>query len=368
MSIPPGSRGRNPFALADRTPGPLGQNDAAAPHRPGWHLGDTPGSLGVKDGAARIATGGAVLLAQAFGPLPVAKRRPSDPVLIAPEEVEELLAPGNTKLDIGGIWGEVRRGTIWHASDGDRFVLSATSTDVIYYRHGSFYFQNAAGFIGEIVTTPFHEAGVRALPFVKVVEVEMRLILGIVAGASGVGFALVVGTEIGEFLLVHGKDFGRWNEQVEAVLRARAILKSKAPTLYDKLFGAVLHQAWKDMKHEIPEAITPEVVAFMVGVIMGHLGKHATKGPLSALLVIWTVVEALAMRFLVSVVPGAVQLTAREYEQMAREIADKIKNSGITLVPEDVRRMIDEVRQHPEEVRSAYRTLEKVFREFQAER
>lgn len=42
--------------MAERTPGPLGRNDAADPNCKS-KLGDTPGTLGVNDGAENIATG-----------------------------------------------------------------------------------------------------------------------------------------------------------------------------------------------------------------------------------------------------------------------------------------------------------------------
>jgi len=53
-----GPTGKNPFAMAPRTPGPLGINDAASPDAPDALLGDTPGSLGVNDHAEALANPG----------------------------------------------------------------------------------------------------------------------------------------------------------------------------------------------------------------------------------------------------------------------------------------------------------------------
>lgn len=56
MSRPPGSQGKNPFLASPRTPGPLGQNDAADPDTPDWFLGDTPGPTGLNDYADPTGT------------------------------------------------------------------------------------------------------------------------------------------------------------------------------------------------------------------------------------------------------------------------------------------------------------------------
>ncbi len=52
MSQPAGPAGKNPFVASPRTPGPLGQKDAADPDTPAGFVGDTPGSLGINDYAA----------------------------------------------------------------------------------------------------------------------------------------------------------------------------------------------------------------------------------------------------------------------------------------------------------------------------
>ena len=73
----------------------------------------------------------------------------------------------------------------------------------------------------------------------KVAEVEMKLLMGILAGTGPLGFALVVGSEIAEFVVENRENFGKWRDQLKAVLTAREYLKKYAPTTYDKLFNAV---------------------------------------------------------------------------------------------------------------------------------
>lgn len=62
MSRKPGPASHDPFSRSTppRTRGPLGRNDAGDPDAKA-KLGDTPGSLGVNDGASKRATGGGPL-------------------------------------------------------------------------------------------------------------------------------------------------------------------------------------------------------------------------------------------------------------------------------------------------------------------
>src|ERR1700680_4267766 len=113
----------------------------------------------------------------------------------------ELIVPllnTDTSLQIGGIWGTATSGQTWMATDGERFIWSADGMQVIYSRDGKFFTQSARGFVNDIRTYPAAAAGRSAQPWVRIAQVEVKLLMGIVAGASGVGFVVVVGTEIAE--------------------------------------------------------------------------------------------------------------------------------------------------------------------------
>lgn len=252
------------------------------------------------------------------------------------------------------------------ASDGPRFVFSADSLCVVYAQKGKVYVQDARGFAGEVTTYPFVAAGRSAKPWVEIAQVEVKLICGIVAGASGVGFAVVIGTEIAEFAVENRDNFGKWHRQLSAVLKARAILKQHAPVLYDKVFDAVLHQVYKDVKGHLPEAVTPEIVAFGVGVVIGTLGKKVAQGRFSLLAVIFIVVEQLAIRFSLGVIPGAIKITEDEYRKMADEILTQLKAAGVTIHDADIRKIVEEVRRHPAEIRKAFEEMKQEFQEAKA--
>jgi hypothetical protein len=294
--------------------------------------------------------------------VPVSGARVSDfPILLKNPETIIPLLNTRTVLHIGGIWGDIRSGQTVLASDGARFVWSADSMTVIYFRSGKFYAQTARGFAGEVRTAPMPLAAQRAVFGAHVEEVLVRLLMGIVAGSSGYGFAVVIGSEVAEFVIENRKNFETWMRQLRTVLQVRDFLKKFAPTLYTKVFDAILSQLYKDMKGKVPDSIAPEVVAFGVGVVLGGVGKKFLQGKLSILAVAFVIVEQIVVRFSLSVVPGAFKLTAEEYKKLADEIIKKMRENGISIDNADVQKIVEEVNAHPEKIKQAFKMLDEVF-------
>jgi hypothetical protein len=232
---------------------------------------------------------------------------------------------------------------------------------VVYSQNRKFYAQSARGFISEVTTYPLVEAGRQAAFMARVAIVEMKFLMGIVAGSSGVGFALVIGTEVAEFMVQNRENFLKWKSQLEAVLKAREFLKAYAPKLYEKVFNAVLRQLYKDVKSKFPDAVTPETVAFGVGVILGSVGKKLAAGKFSIFLLVFVVLEQIVIRSSPNVLPGAFKLTAEEYNKLAEEIIRKMREAGVFMTNVDVKNIVEEVKRHPEQVKKAFKMLQEVF-------
>jgi hypothetical protein len=264
-------------------------------------------------------------------------------------------------LFVGGIWGAVTAGQNVMASDGMRFIWSVDPLNVIYYQKGKFYTQAAQAFAAEIRTAPFVEAGRRALFMARAAEAEMKLLTGILAGSGTAGFAIVIGTEVLGFVVENSDQFKTWQVQLSAVLKARKYLKLFAPTIYDKVFDAVLHRLYKDVKSKLPEAVTPDTISFGVGVIVGSVGKKVAQGKFSLLSLIWVIIEQLSVRFTLSVLPEAFTVTGTEYRKISGQIISKLREAGIVIHEADVKRMIEEVRLHPQEIKKAYQMLKEAF-------
>ena len=96
------------------------------------------------------------------------------------------------------------------APDGERFVLLALNAFIDFIRDGKVYRQPSAGFIDEVTTYPFYAAGVNAAWLAAVAELEMRVLMGIIAGSSTTGFVIIVGLEVSAFVAENSKDFRKW--------------------------------------------------------------------------------------------------------------------------------------------------------------
>ncbi|MFM0277693.1 hypothetical protein P0D75_06685 [Paraburkholderia sediminicola] len=283
------------------------------------------------------------------------------PILLQKPEtlLPKLGASGS--LYVSAFFGTVTAGQTVLASDGPRFIWYADSANAVYSQGGKFYKQTAKGFAAEVQTSPFVEAGRRSLFMARVAEVEMKWLLGILAGSSGTGFALVIGSEIAEFIVTNRNDFTKWTAQYRAVLEARDYLKRFAPTLYEKVFNSILHRVFRDWWSNVPDAITSEAVAFGVGVVIGGVGKKVAAGRFSLWALIFLVVEQLCVRFALSVSPEAFKLTEAEYRRTAAQIIEKLKGAGVNISDQDIKKIVDEVRGHPNEIRKAYDLMKASF-------
>lgn len=126
--------------------------------------------------------------------------------------------------------------------------------------------------------------------------------------------------------------------------------------------GVALNQLWKDVKGQLPEAVTGETVAFAVGVIVGSAGKAAAKGKLTMLGVLFVVLEQIAIRFGLNVFPEALKLTAAQYAELATTLIQKLREVGVMISDGDVRKIVEEMNQHPREVKEAFEKLQTVFK------
>jgi hypothetical protein len=120
--------------------------------------------------------------------------------------------------------------------------------------------------------------------------------------------------------------------QLEVVLKARPILKTRAPVLYDRVFSPELSQVCKDVKATIPDAVAREVVFFGAGVIRGSVGKKLTQGKFSWLALVFVVVEQLLIRLTIGVVPPAIKIIEAEYGKMADEIINQPRTAGVAFM------------------------------------
>jgi len=332
-----GILGRNPHKRSPDPPGPRGTRTNL--------LGSTPSPTGHRDLAAAQAFGGRELSIHlpGFGP----RRDANSPLLVPPESVGDLVTVKAMNIPIGGVWGDVAAGSNWHVADGPRFVILPTSYDVLYYQNGHFFIQSKEGFVGE-VNNWYSDVARHCGPVQRVFLTELKLLLGIIAGASGVGFAVVIGSEAFAFVVEHRDDFAVWRKSWATFLEVRATLQTCAPDLYENLVNGVLKSYGKEWYSQLQKAAeTPETISFFIGVVVGHIAERVvTFGPLTPIFVIWTLLKAVVFRFIMDIAPDAAKFAAHQFEVAAKELIERARRDGVTLTPQKADKIIHEINEN----------------------
>jgi hypothetical protein len=217
---------------------------------------------------------------------------------------------------------------------------------------GRIYSQSAEGFIGEITTYPIIEGARRAAPMARLVEMELQLIMGLVAASSGAGLAAVLGTKAVAFIVENRENFGRWARIVEAALDARSTLKSVAPTLYDNLFDATLLAIFKDVIPQTPGAIKAKDIAYSIGVVVGKLGKVVIEKKFKVFSIVAILLFEFAKRCILAT-PEALKNAAGELQGDPEKLIAELRAAGTTITKAEAVLILLEIRQHPKEIAAA---------------
>jgi hypothetical protein len=270
-----------------------------------------------------------------------------------PGAILPRLRPGGP-LFVGGIWGTINEGQTILASDGERLIWRISPFDVIYSQRKAFFIQKAIDFASEVRVAPAIIGAIRAK---VLVDAELKVLIGIVAGTSSVGFWIVIGSEVTEFVIENREKFDKWRHQFWVLYDVHKAFERYAPTFYHKVIKTVLVKIWE----KVPEAITPNTIGFAVGVVVGHMGQAAFKGHLTPWAVVGYVAAQVATRFVLNVVPDAVKFTQLEYSQFVTRAISMLREQNVQITSHDMDQIIREFRAHGSELREVYEALRKDF-------
>jgi hypothetical protein len=196
---------------------------------------------------------------------------------------EKLLAyppfSKGTHLHIGGIWGDVRAGDSWKTGDGLRFVLCADSSNVYFVKDGVLWGQRAEGFIEDVRFAHAPQVVRSTQGMAIFIEAEMNFIMGIVAGLSGAGFALVAGAGIAEFVTKTRAELPKWYKAIATLLGEWDTLKRYAPKTYDRILAPTVYAFLKQVAKELPAAVasSPTLIGKCAGMILGGILSTAVR-------------------------------------------------------------------------------------------
>jgi hypothetical protein len=273
----------------------------------------------------------------------------------------ELQINSQSSVHIGGIWGTIRPGQNYRATDGLRQVVHADSSLIFYVQNNALWGQQTQSFIDEIRTYPVIQGAQNSVGMVRLAEFEVNVLLGIVAASSSVGLLTVVGVDVFKFLVTHRDHFAVWQRQMQAFLKARSRLKVKAPTLYEKIFEAFLQQFWGATCAGMPTAmLQPDAAGKLTGVMLGKLGRAAVQTRLTALGTVWIILSSVAGKLLTSV-PTAIRLTVEEYKQSAQDLIKQLQLLKISISEREAQQIFQEIARNPHEIYTVFQELRMAF-------
>jgi hypothetical protein len=139
-----------------------------------------------------------------------------------------------------------------------------------------------------------------------------------------------------------------------AILKARAVLKVKAPALYEKVFESFLKQLWVAISSGMGDALTkPDTAGKLVGILIGKIGKTVVQSRFTILGVIWILISSVATKIMTSV-PSATNISVGEYKTISQDLINQLKSFGVTISPNEIQIIFKEIAKDPEQIRKVF--------------
>ena len=209
--------------------------------------------------------------------------------------------------------------------------------------------------ISDVVTEPLSRAGKAARSLATIIEYQMQFLIGIASCASGGVFLAVLSTDAAKFYIKNVDKLDKWYKALRVAIEVRSTLRRVAPTLYDKLIDRVLIQVYQSVM-ELPKEMLndPKIAGRGLGVLLAKLGKKTLAARLSALSIVWSVLWAF-LKSAVGKIPAAVKT------KTINDIYAALKSGDIGLSRDEVKKILEEIQSHPEEIKSALGKLIDAF-------
>jgi phage-related minor tail protein len=186
----------------------------------------------------------------------------------------------------------------------------------------------------------------------NLLDVELAFVEGMIAATSLPGFAIVNGVHLVEFVAEHGKDFGRWIDDLKLLLRARDTLKSHAPALYDALCDTTLGEVLRRM----PDEVTGAQAAYFVGQLVALLTVHRPAGVAGAAQAVATTLGRVILPAIGTAI-AAGKAAAGDLDKAAVEVVNVFKEQGVELGLERAKEIVGEYSATPELITAALTDL-----------
>lgn len=292
------------------------------------------------------------------------------------EQVEGYIVTGHELPGFsGGLYPSVRGGQQWPGlkGQGARFVLDADSNGVVFLQEGDVYYQSGNGWVEDYRTYGQIRGAQGAQAMAELSVFTMEVLMGIASMAGGAAGLVISGTSALKFIHEHQAKFAKVLRVIRAVAAARKLLMTVAPTLYSKAVDGALKAALSGGYALIVEALPfaadlalPNLAKAMgqnvhksgraVGKLAGKLGFSALGGKLKVAGAVFKVLIFVATRMLAAV-PASIKLQVGEYKKMADGLIASLRDSGVTIRPDEVKAIFEEIRKNPGRIQGSLKEL-----------
>ena len=286
---------------------------------------------------------------------------PNAPRQLPRHQIRDLKYKSHYTWEVG-LFGTAKAGNIFLGPDGRRLIYEVFHTAVVYLvvkgkpnTVGKFYAQTKKGFIHDVETYTISRGAKGAKGMKTLAEFEAALLKGMAGATSVPAFLLITGIDLLEFFVKHQRKFGIYKEAIVACLHARRILKTHAPTLWDKLVQKVIFK----VAPNIPSSAVndPKIIGTMLGTLIVQVGDKAIAGKFKSLGVVFAILLQVAMSA-ATAVPGAGIKTAKE--DGAKIIAE-MRKAGVNISQGESNGIMKEIEKNPRQVAQGLKILNKAF-------
>lgn len=243
----------------------------------------------------------------------------------------------------GGVAGTVK--LVPGAHVGDKLLLSAAPL-VVYYIDGvTLYKAYTPDFVRDIWLTALGEGASRAAWLIPIMKAEMAFIQAFIAPWY---MMLGIGILKGIVFYANNKDaIHLVAGHLDKINNLRTKIKQKYPTLY----SAVLRGALKQVLVNMPEGITLEDIAYLLGRILGFqgiLGKVEAGIEITLKVVLKIVAEYVVLVGILHAPQIAAHGLEHALKEEARNLQQRLEEAGVTITEDQSRKIIKEISKDPD--------------------
>jgi hypothetical protein len=237
-------------------------------------------------------------------------------------------------LPTGGVCGDLRVGQVWPGLAGNRVIVSlipvappAAGAVVFVTDSGQAYYQTVEGWSLDNLAGVYAGTALSLSAIQTLRDLEVEALLGALTASRGVVFA--AGAAATGWVLEHRDDIARYTAAFGPIAAALADLRRVAPAVFGGLIGGFFRRLTADIP--TPDITSPKAVARFVGGVLIRFDRPTLVRNASTLA---DALAAVAKRVVVG-----------------DTVRDAAARGGVVLNPDEVDRILGEVRTAPTEIK-----------------